>query len=103
MILMSSTKEISLICDKWVVLMNFYIQQSIHINFIKIGGITNSSVLQIGSAGIIKPQANLYNTGGFTQPAPGAAKIGTAAGQTTQEAPAVPLQAPVRTKEYGNG
>ncbi|WP_110065387.1 spore germination protein GerPB [Cytobacillus oceanisediminis] len=50
--------------------MNFYIQQSIHINFIKIGGITNSSVMQIGSAGIIRPASYLYNTGGFTEPAP---------------------------------
>ncbi|MEH7304748.1 spore germination protein GerPB [Neobacillus drentensis] len=75
--------------------MNFYIQQSIQINFIKIGGITNSSVLQIGSAGIIKPTAHLYNTGGFTQPAP----------QTTQPSgtllgtPSVPLQAAVRNQE----
>lgn len=52
--------------------MNFYIQQSIHINMIKIGGITNSSVFQIGSAGIIKPTSNLYNTGGFTEKAPAA-------------------------------
>ncbi|KAB2330921.1 spore germination protein GerPB [Bacillus mesophilum] len=50
--------------------MNFYIQQSIHINMIKIGGVSNSSVLQIGSAGIIKPASYLYNTGGFTEPAP---------------------------------
>ena len=78
--------------------MNFYIQQSIHINFIKIGGITNSSVLQIGSAGIIKPQANLYNTGGFTKPAPGGIKPGgqmpLPGGQIL--APSVPLQAAVR-------
>lgn len=46
--------------------MNFYIQQSIQINFIKISSITNSSVLQIGSAGIIKPASYMYNTGGFT-------------------------------------
>ncbi|MEH6905414.1 MULTISPECIES: spore germination protein GerPB [Neobacillus] len=72
--------------------MNFYIQQSIQINFIKIGGITNSSVLQIGSAGIIKPSAHLYNTGGFTQPAPHIIKSsGSLLG-----APAVPLQAAVR-------
>ncbi|NHC41385.1 spore gernimation protein [Bacillus sp. MM2020_1] len=72
--------------------MNFYIQQSIQINFIKIGGITNSSVLQIGSAGIIKPTAHLYNTGGFTQPAPHIIKSsGSLLG-----APAVPLQAAVR-------
>ncbi|MFP5110883.1 spore germination protein GerPB [Bacillaceae bacterium C204] len=72
--------------------MNFYIQQSIQINFIKIGGITNSSVLQIGSAGIIKPMAHLYNTGGFTQPAPQTS--GTLSG-----APAVPLQAAVRKQD----
>jgi spore germination protein PB len=80
--------------------MNFYIQQSIHINFIKIGGITNSSVLQIGSAGIIKPLANLYNTGGFTQPAPAGTKPG---GQMAPQggqilAPAVPLQAAIRRR-----
>ncbi|MDR7002971.1 spore germination protein GerPB [Neobacillus niacini] len=82
--------------------MNFYIQQSIQINFIKIGGITNSSVLQIGTAGIIKPAAYLYNTGGFTKPAPAAIKPGEIAKPpTTPEAfaPAVPLQAPVRTVE----
>lgn len=50
--------------------MNFYIQQSIQIHFIKIDSITNSSVLQIGSAGMIKPSTHLYNTGGFTEPAP---------------------------------
>jgi spore germination protein PB len=75
--------------------MNFYIQQSIQINFIKIGGITNSSVLQIGSAGIIKPTAHLYNTGGFTQPAPQTIKTtGSLLGT-----PAVPLQAAVRKQE----
>ncbi|MFD0829145.1 spore germination protein GerPB [Neobacillus sp. M.A.Huq-85] len=81
--------------------MNFYIQQSIQINFIKIGGITNSSVLQIGSAGIIKPAAYLYNTGGFTGPAPQAIKPGeTPIPQSSQIlAPAVPLQAPVRMDE----
>ncbi|WP_066252040.1 spore germination protein GerPB [Neobacillus drentensis] len=73
--------------------MNFYIQQSIQINFIKIGGITNSSVLQIGSAGIIKPTAHLYNTGGFTQPAP---KITNTASGSLLGTPAVPLQAAVR-------
>lgn len=75
--------------------MNFYIQQSIHINLLKIGGITNSSVLQIGSAGIIKPASYLYNTGGFTGPAPLAQPAGPGA---THEfgSPAVPLQGPVR-------
>jgi spore germination protein PB len=50
--------------------MNIYVQQSIQIRMIKIGGISNSSVFQIGSAGIIKPASYLYNTGGFIKPAP---------------------------------
>ncbi|HHW39136.1 MAG TPA: spore gernimation protein KA [Bacillales bacterium] len=52
--------------------MNFYVNQSIMIQYIKIGGISNSSVFQIGSAGIIKPYSQLANTGGFTAPAPAA-------------------------------
>ncbi|MCM2533727.1 spore germination protein GerPB [Neobacillus pocheonensis] len=85
--------------------MNFYIQQSIQINFIKINGITNSSVLQIGSAGIIRPAAYLYNTGGFTQTAPSAQKPFAAAGGAAAPstaailAPSVPLQSPVRRAE----
>ena len=50
--------------------MNFYINQTICINYLRVEAVTNSSVLQIGSAGIIKPLSNLYNTGGFTEPAP---------------------------------
>ncbi|GIN62906.1 putative spore germination protein GerPB [Robertmurraya siralis] len=50
--------------------MNFNIQQSIVINNFRIGSLANSCVLQIGSAGIIKPSSHLYNTGGFTEPAP---------------------------------
>jgi spore germination protein PB len=86
----------------WVSLMNFFIQQSININLLRIDGITNSSVLQIGSAGMIKPVSYLYNTGGFTAPAPEAVhptEISTGMGDMqggTLEAPAVPLQAPVR-------
>lgn len=49
--------------------MNFYINQNITIHNLKVGGITNSSVLQIGSAGSITPLSNLYNTGGYTEPA----------------------------------
>jgi spore germination protein PB len=52
--------------------MNFYINQTIQINHLKVEAVSNSSVLQIGSAGIIKPLSNLYNTGGFTAPAPAA-------------------------------
>ncbi|APH05969.1 spore germination protein GerPB [Bacillus weihaiensis] len=50
--------------------MNFYINQTICINYLRVGAVNNSSVLQIGSAGMIKPLTNLYNTGGFTQAAP---------------------------------
>jgi spore germination protein PB len=71
--------------------MNFYIQQSIHINLIKIEGISNSSVLQIGSAGIIKPVSHLYNTGGFIGPAP---EAGIPSEGTFMESPSVPLVAP---------
>lgn len=53
--------------------MNFYINQTININTLKVGGVTNSSVLQIGSAGMIKALSNLYNTGGYVEPAPEAA------------------------------
>jgi spore germination protein PB len=55
---------------------NFYIQQSINIHLVKIGSISNSSVLQIGSAGVIKPASHLFNTGGFTKAAPEAKKPG---------------------------
>lgn len=50
--------------------MNIFVQQTIIINNLRIGAVTNSSVLQIGSAGIIKSLSNLHNTGGFTGPAP---------------------------------
>ncbi|MFS0864182.1 spore germination protein GerPB [Fredinandcohnia sp. 179-A 10B2 NHS] len=69
--------------------MNFYINQNICIQMLKVGSVTNSSVLQIGSAGLIKPSANLYNTGGFTEPAPQISGKSSALG-----APAVPLAAP---------
>lgn len=72
--------------------MNFYIQQSIQINFIKINSIVNSSVLQIGSAGIIKPASYLYNTGGFTQPAPEIGGTQTSSGQILSDTFSVPLE-----------
>jgi spore germination protein PB len=74
--------------------MNFYIQQSINIHLIKIGSISNSSVFQIGSAGMIKPSANLFNTGGFIKPAPQAKKPGGGflySPGSTETAPVVPF------------
>lgn len=50
--------------------MNLFIQQNIVIHTLRIEAISNSSVLQIGSAGIIRPVSQLFNTGGFTGPAP---------------------------------
>jgi spore germination protein PB len=50
--------------------MNLTIHQSIVIQQLRVDAVTNSSVLQIGSAGIIKAVSHLYNTGGFTGPAP---------------------------------
>ncbi|MPQ25252.1 spore germination protein GerPB [Bacillus paralicheniformis] len=74
--------------------MNFYINQSIQINYLRVEGISNSSVLQIGSAGSIKTLANLYNTGSFTEAAPPVA--GGEVFQDAEGSPAtfVPLMAP---------
>ncbi|MDQ0217570.1 spore gernimation protein KA [Peribacillus cavernae] len=60
--------------------MVFHIQQSIQINMIKITNISNSSVFQIGSAGVIKPLSTQANTGQFTESAP---QIGADAGTST--------------------
>lgn len=50
--------------------MNLTVHQHITIQQLKVDGISNSSVLQIGSAGVIKNLSNLWNTGGFTEPVP---------------------------------
>ncbi|MEW9701021.1 spore germination protein GerPB [Paenibacillus sp. SI8] len=50
--------------------MNWNIHQTIMIQNLKVGSVSNSSVLQIGSAGSIRSLSNLYNTGGFTESAP---------------------------------
>ncbi|WP_227936823.1 spore germination protein GerPB [Alkalihalobacillus deserti] len=67
--------------------MNFHINQSITIHNLRVDGITNSSVLQIGSAGMIKSLSNLYNTGGYTEPAP-------EVGEYEPRPPLVPLAPP---------
>lgn len=72
--------------------MNFYIQQTIQINILKVESISNSGVLQIGSAGIIKSQATLANTGGFIGPAPEAEHNGFVT-SSLQSLP-VPIQSP---------
>lgn len=67
--------------------MELVIHQQITIHKLDVGSITNSSVLQIGTAGVIKGLSNLYNTGGFTGPAPQPGP---------PSLPLVPLPAPVR-------
>lgn len=74
--------------------MNFFVHQNIVIHNLKIDGISNSSVCQIGSAGIIKPLSQLYNTGGFTEPAPAAGP--QPEGSTEEFVPLVPLVEPTR-------
>jgi spore germination protein PB len=65
--------------------MNMTIHQTIHIHFLKIGSITNSSVVQIGSTGSIQAQSDLQNSGGFTEIAE------PAEAETEPYAPLVPL------------
>lgn len=50
--------------------MNIFVKQTIMINTININAIANASVLQIGSAGIIKSKSFVTNSGGFEAPAP---------------------------------
>ncbi len=50
--------------------MNLTIHQTITINSLRVDSISNSSVLQVGSAGAIRSLSQLYNTGGYTEPAP---------------------------------
>jgi len=47
--------------------MHLTVHQSIMIQMLKIGSISNASVLQIGSAGSIQSSADLYNTGKFQE------------------------------------
>lgn len=46
------------------------IHQQITIHQLRVGSVSNSSVFQIGSAGSIQSLSQLYNTGGYTGPAP---------------------------------
>lgn len=77
--------------------MNFYIHQTIQIQYLRVGGVSNSSVLQIGSAGMIKPLSNLYNTGGFTKPAPLPKKQAGVVEELPVTPPFFPLQPPSST------
>ncbi|UUZ95932.1 spore germination protein GerPB [Paenibacillus sp. P25] len=63
------------------------IHQNIVIHQLKVGSVSNSSVLQIGTAGTIRSLSNLYNSGGFTGPAPAA---GAMPAPATSPPPLVP-------------
>ncbi|GED60322.1 spore germination protein GerPB [Brevibacillus formosus] len=76
--------------------MNFFVTQHIVIHSLKIDGISNSSVCQIGSAGIIKPVSKLYNTGGFTEPAPQLGPLPTTGSE--EFVPLIPLVSPSRLR-----
>ncbi|WP_208590467.1 spore germination protein GerPB [Gracilibacillus suaedae] len=65
--------------------MNLTVNQSIYIHFLKVGSVTNSSVLQIGSTGKMQAVSQLYNTGEFEEPAEEAVPQGVT------EPPLVPL------------
>ncbi|QST00766.1 spore germination protein GerPB [Pontibacillus sp. ALD_SL1] len=74
--------------------MNYTIHQSINIHFLKVGSVSNSSVFQIGSAGVIQARSSLYNTGGYTEPAEEAEPVGeepTGGTGGEEGAPLVPL------------
>ncbi|QAY66273.1 spore germination protein GerPB [Paenibacillus protaetiae] len=50
--------------------MNWTIHQTITIHQLRVESVSNSSVLQVGSAGSIRSLSQLYNSGGFSEPAP---------------------------------
>lgn len=70
--------------------MNWTVTQTITIGQLRVEAVTNSSVLQIGSAGSVRALSQLYNTGGFTGPAPSLAE----AAEEIQAISLVPLPNP---------
>ncbi|MBB6453000.1 spore germination protein PB [Salirhabdus euzebyi] len=70
--------------------MDCTIYQQISIHLLKVGSVTNSSVLQVGSSGSIQALSNLYNTGGYQFPAEAAEPISPQEFQ-----PMIPLAPPV--------
>lgn len=50
--------------------MSWTIYQTITIHQLRVESVSNSSVLQVGSAGSIRSLSQLYNTGGFAGAAP---------------------------------
>jgi spore germination protein PB len=72
--------------------MRLTVHQSICIHMLRIGAVTNSSIVQIGSSGVIQAKADLYNTGGYSGPAPLIQPAdGTVSTQTEDVPPLVPI------------
>ncbi|MDF2922653.1 MAG: spore germination protein [Paenibacillaceae bacterium] len=69
------------------------VYQTISIRSLTLGSLANSSVLQIGSAGVVKGLSNNFNTGGFTGPAPEIGFESSSVIGAETAAPLVPLPA----------
>ncbi|TGB05257.1 spore germination protein GerPB [Halobacillus salinus] len=68
------------------------IHQCISINVLRIGSVSNSSIVQIGSSGVIQAKADLFNTGSYLEPAaPAQPKGGYISTGEAEAAPLVPL------------
>ncbi|WP_308634539.1 spore germination protein GerPB [Paenibacillus silvisoli] len=50
--------------------MQLTVHQTITIHQLRVDSVANSSVLQVGTAGAISSLSQMYNSGGFTGPAP---------------------------------
>lgn len=57
---------------------NWNVTQTITIGQLRVEAVSNSSVLQIGCAGSIQSLSQMYNTGGYTGPAPQISEVGEA-------------------------
>ncbi|UQZ87426.1 putative spore germination protein GerPB [Paenibacillus konkukensis] len=66
--------------------MNLVVNQHIVIHQLRVDSVSNSSILQIGSAGMIKPLSNNYNTS--------ASKEAQSEAEEKTAAPLVPLPSP---------
>jgi len=70
-----------------------HVHQTFHIHSLRVDSLANSSVLQIGTAGVVKALSNNYNTGGYTGPAPQAVSpTGTTdSPESVSQSPLVPF------------
>lgn len=72
--------------------MSLTVHQCISINVLRIGSVSNSSIVQIGSSGVIQAKADLFNTGEYLEPASPAQPLeGSISTGESEAAPLVPL------------